>query len=210
MKKLLILLIIIVTLATVLAINQITMTKTEPEKKEISLNSREAIFAGGCFWCNEAAFEEINGVSEVISGYTGGEEENPTYEQVVTGTTGHREAVKVFYNPEIISYKELVDRFWRQIDPVDDQGQFVDKGPQYTTAIFYQNEEERLIAEQSKAEVAEQFEEPIVTKILPATQFYEAEEYHQDYYKKKTLQYKIYRKGSGRDRLEDIWGEENR
>ena len=182
---------------------------TKGETMQSNNNLKEAIFAGGCFWCNEAAFEAIEGVTEVISGYTGGEEQNPTYEQVLSGTTGHHEAVKVIYDPEIISYKELVERFWRQIDPTDDEGQFVDRGAQYTTAIFYQNGEEKQIAEQSKSELESsgRFDKPIATKILSVMPFYPAEEYHQDFYKKKTLRYKAYRDGSGREVLDEIWGE---
>lgn len=181
--------------------------------KEMSLdeheNLKEAIFAGGCFWCNEAAFEAVPGVIEVISGYTGGESVSPTYAEVSSGKTGHLEAVKVMYDSEEISYSELVELFWRQINPTDDEGQFVDKGSQYRTAIFYQTEEEKEIAEKSKEDLekSERFDEPIVTRVLPAEPFYEAEEYHQDYSKKRTIRYNLYEKSSGRDQFKKIWDE---
>lgn len=159
---------------------------------------KEAIFAGGCFWCMESGFEAQPGVIEVISGYTGGEVASPTYEEVSTGTTGHYEAVKVHYNPQEITYEQLLEGFWIQIDPTDDGGQFSDRGPQYKTAIFYGNEEEKRLAEQSKQDIATLFDDPIVTEILPAQPFYDAEEYHQDYYKKQQLQYKAYESLSGR------------
>ncbi|MCA9485528.1 MAG: peptide-methionine (S)-S-oxide reductase MsrA [Nanoarchaeota archaeon] len=168
------------------------------EKTEIPSNAKEAYFAGGCFWCMEAAYEELSGVVEVISGYMGGTVPNPTYHQVSSGTTGHLEAVKVIYDPKKVSYKELVDFFWRNADPTDEGGQFADRGTQYTTAIFYKTEEEKSQAEKSKEENQKRFESPIVTPILPLTEFYEAEEEHQDYYKKRVLQYKLYEKGSGR------------
>jgi len=208
MKKAFILLIFLAAIIAIVLVNQVSMTKGESQSSQIdNENLEEAIFAGGCFWCNEAAFEEIEGVSEVISGYTGGDVINPSYEQVITGTTGHREAVKVFYDPEVISYEELVESFWRQINPTDAEGQFVDKGSQYTTAIYYETEEEREIAEKSKEEISNKFDEPIVTEVLPEKVFYEAEEYHQDYSKKRTLQYKAYVMGSGRGILKDLWGE---
>jgi len=179
------------------------------ESKEIPPTAKEAIFAGGCFWCNEAAFEGFEGVFEVTSGYTGGHKENPTYYEVTTGETGHKEAVKVIYDPSIITYKELVEKFWRQIDPTDNDGQFVDSGSQYRTAIYYKTEEEKQIAEQSKKELGEsgRFDKPIVTEILPAVIFYDAEEEHQDYYKKRVLQYKAYEAGSGRKQFKEVWEE---
>jgi peptide methionine sulfoxide reductase msrA/msrB len=160
-----------------------------------------AIFAGGCFWCMEAAFEGYDGVIEVISGYTGGEKKNPSYKEVSLGLTGHLEAVEVKYDPEKISYDKLLDIFWRQIDPTDAEGQFADRGSQYRTAIFYHNEEQKNLAEESKKKLdeSEKFDKPVVTLILPASKFYPAEENHQDYYKKRALQYKLYKKGSGRE-----------
>ncbi|GAB6068426.1 peptide-methionine (R)-S-oxide reductase MsrB [Methylothermus subterraneus] len=167
-----------------------------------------ATFAGGCFWCLEADFEKIEGVVEVISGYTGGEVENPSYEQVSSGTTGHLEAVQVRFDPDKIGYQELLEVFWRHIDPTDPGGQFVDRGPQYRPAIFYHNEEQKRLAEASKLalEQSGRFDRPIVTQILPLKKFYPAEEYHQDYFKKHPLRYRLYRLGSGRDRfLHSVW-----
>lgn len=170
-----------------------------------------ATFAGGCFWCTEADFEKLPGVSKVISGYTGGHKENPSYEEVSSGTTGHVEAVQVYYDPAKITYEELLDYFWRHIDPTDSGGQFVDRGPQYRSVIFYQDEEQKRLAEKSKEELSRtgKFKKPIATEILKFTKFYEAEEYHQDYYKKNPLRYKFYRYNSGRDQfLEKVWGKE--
>ncbi|MEA3470451.1 MAG: peptide-methionine (R)-S-oxide reductase MsrB [Thermodesulfobacteriota bacterium] len=168
-----------------------------------------ATFAGGCFWCVESAFEGKEGVIDVISGYTGGHKEHPTYEEVSAGTTGHTEAIQIIYDPERISYKELLDIFWRQIDPTDDEGQFVDRGSQYRSAIFYHSDEQRRIAEESKTHLQKLgvHDKPIVTEILEATAFYRAEEYHQDYHSKNPLRYKFYRFNSGRDAyLKETWG----
>ncbi len=172
-------------------------------------NSRKATFAGGCFWCMEAPFEKLAGVSAVTSGYMGGSTENPTYEDYAAG--GHIEVIEVTYDPERVSYRELLATFWRQIDPTDAGGQFGDRGHAYTTAIFYHDPEQRQLAEASKAEMAAGgiFSKPLVTPILPATTFYPAEEYHQDYYRNNPLRYKWYRHGSGRDKfLDEIWGKE--
>jgi len=169
---------------------------------------REAIFAGGCFWCIEAAFELMPGVVEAVSGYTGGAVENPTYEEVSTGTTGHFEAVLVRYDPAQTTYEALLDQFWRSINPTDGGGQFYDRGSQYYTAVFYLDEEQRALAEASKRalDAAGVFDEPIVTQILPAQTFYVAEEYHQDYYKTYLARYKAYSSASGRDAyLEETW-----
>jgi len=168
-----------------------------------------AIFAGGCFWCMESPFEKIEGVKEVISGYTGGRKENPTYEEVSSGTTGHLEAVEVVYDPSKVSYERLLDMFWMQIDPTDLNGQFVDRGSQYRSAIFYLSVEQKRLAEKSKEELQKsgKFKRPVVTEILPASTFYRAEEYHQDYYKKNPIRYKFYRFNSGRDQfLKKAWG----
>lgn len=168
-----------------------------------------ATFAGGCFWCMVAPFEELDGVHQVISGYTGGTLENPTYEDVCGGTTGHYEAVDILYDPDRIGYPELLEVFWRQIDPTDPAGQFADRGPQYRTAIFYHNEEQRRQAEQSKEvlELSGRFSGPIVTEILPAKKFYPAEEYHQAYCRRNPAHYGQYRQGSGRaGYLKKIWG----
>ncbi len=176
--------------------------------KDSATAAHEAIFAGGCFWCIESAFELMPGVIEAISGYTGGTVENPTYEQVSRGTTGHYEAVLVRYNPEEIAYEELLAQFWRSIDPTDAGGQFFDRGSQYYTAIFYTDEDQRLQAEASKRalEASGRFDDPIVTPILQAQPFYVAEDYHQDYFQKYISQYKAYSAASGRDAyLEQTW-----
>ncbi|MBN8210076.1 peptide-methionine (R)-S-oxide reductase MsrB [Bacillus sp. NTK071] len=183
---------------------------SEPAKA-IEENQSVATFAGGCFWCMEPPFEKLTGVSEVVSGYTGGDTENPSYEEVSGGGTGHVEAVQVYYDPSVVSYETLLDVFWRQIDPTDDGGQFVDRGDQYLSAIFYHNEEQKQAAMESKKEIqnSDRFEKPIVTPIEEATTFYVAEEYHQNYYKENELRYKFYRKNSGRDQfLDKYWGNE--
>jgi len=167
-----------------------------------------ATFAGGCFWCMESPFEKLKGVKEVISGYTGGHKENPAYEEVSSGTTGHLEAIQVIYDPSQITYPQLLDVFWRQVDPTDPGGQFVDRGQQYTTAIFYHTDKQKEDAEASKARLQEsgRYSASIVTPIRKASQFYRAEDYHQDYYKKNPIRYKFYRFNSGRDRyLKGIW-----
>jgi peptide methionine sulfoxide reductase msrA/msrB len=165
----------------------------------------EAYFAGGCFWCVEADFEKVPGVIEAVSGYSGGHVENPSYEQVSSGKTGHREAVKVIYDPERIGYEQLVEAFWRMFDPTDAGGSFGDRGHQYTSAIFYQTEEEKRIAQASKErlERSGRFDKPVVTPIEKLKSFYPAEEYHQNYYKKNPIRYKSYRFFSGRDRFVD-------
>lgn len=169
-----------------------------------------ATFAGGCFWCMEHPFEGRDGVLEVVSGYTGGKEPEPSYEEVSAGTTGHLEAIQVRYDPTKITYGELLDVFWQQVDPTDQGGQFVDRGKQYRTAIFYHDEEQRRLAEESKAALAKsgRYDRPLVTEIVRATAFYSAEDYHQDYAQKNPLRYNYYRWGSGRDQyLKKIWAE---
>jgi len=181
------------------------------EMTKESENLKKATFAGGCFWCTEADFEKMPGVVKVISGYTGGGKENPTYGEVTSGKTGHVEAVQVYYDPSKISYEELLDTFWKHIDPSDGGGQFVDRGPQYRSAIFCHDEEQKRLAEKSKEALGKsgKFNKPIVTEILQFTKFYEAEEYHQDYYKNHSLRYSFYRHGSGRDQfLEKVWGKD--
>ncbi|MBP7216346.1 MAG: peptide-methionine (R)-S-oxide reductase MsrB [Candidatus Omnitrophica bacterium] len=171
----------------------------------------EATFAGGCFWCMEPAFEQLEGVINVTAGYMGGSKPNPTYEEVSTGTTGHREVIQVTYDPSQVTFSELMEIFWRQIDPTDAEGQFADKGSQYRTAIFYHNQEQKKTAEESKKRLSAsgKFSKPIVTEILVATPFYKAEAYHQDYYKQCPLQYGAYKKGSGRDAfLKTHWAED--
>jgi len=172
-------------------------------------NYQKATFAGGCFWCIEASFEKVDGVIETVSGYTGGEEKDPSYNEVGSGKTGHLESVEVTYDPEKITYKELLDAYWRMFDPTDAGGSFVDRGHQYTSAIFYHNEEQKMLAEESRKKLEESgiFSKPIVTPIRPAETFYPAEEYHQDYYKKNPQNYDRYRSGSGRDQfIEKVWG----
>jgi methionine-S-sulfoxide reductase len=160
-----------------------------------------ATFAGGCFWCMEPPFENLEGVMSVTAGYTGGEIPDPTYEQVCTGTTGHYEAVEVRYDPSKVTYDKILEVFWRNIDPTDPGGQFADRGTQYRTAIFYYTAVQKQEAEQSKARLGQsgKFTKPIATSILPATGFYRAEEYHQGYARKNAFRYKMYRKGSGRE-----------
>lgn len=179
--------------------------------KEMSDTQRTATFAGGCFWCVEADFEKVDGVIEAISGYTGGSKPNPTYEEVASGATRHVEAVQVIYDPAKVTYNELLDAFWRQVDPTDQGGQFVDRGASYRTAIFYHNDEQKRLAEESKKALAKsgRYDRPIVTEILKLTEFYKAEDYHQGYYKRNSVRYKFYRWNSGRDQfLEKVWGNE--
>jgi len=172
----------------------------------------KATFAGGCFWCMEAPFEELNGVMDVVLGYTGGVSKDPTYEEVCSGRTGHYEAVRVKFDLSQISYSGLLNVFWRQIDPTDPLGQFVDKGSQYKTAIFYHDEKQKALAAKSKTELQNsgKFDDNIATEILEVSEFYKAEEYHQNYYKTCPIRYKSYKKGSGReDYIENTWGETN-
>lgn len=169
----------------------------------------KAMFAGGCFWCMVTPFEDLPGIHGIVSGYAGGWKENPAYEEVKTGTTGHYEVVQIIYDPEVFPYEKLLELYWPQIDPTDDGGQFQDRGPQYRTAVFYYTEEQRAAAEASKAQVAAsgRFEAPVVTEILPAAVFYPAEEYHQDYHKKNPKHYKEDRTQSGRDEfIQAYWG----
>jgi peptide methionine sulfoxide reductase msrA/msrB len=191
-----------------------TVASTESSTTEpVAGNSATAVatFAGGCFWCIESVFEKLEGVTEAVSGYSGGHTDNPTYSEVGGGNTGHTEAVQIYYDPAVVSYEALLDRFWKDIDPTDPDGQFVDRGSEYRPAIFYHNEEERKLAIQSRddLEASNRYDKPITIEILPFVKFYDAEEYHQDYHKKSPLRYKLYRHGSGRDQyLEKIWGEE--
>ncbi len=182
------------------------------EKNRIDIENAEiATLAGGCFWCVESDLEKAEGVIEVVSGYTGGHKLDPEYKEVSSGTTGHLEAVQVFYDPEKISYKEILDIFWRHIDPTDSGGQFVDRGNQYRSAIFYHNEEQKRIAEESRKDLEKSgvFKKPVVTEIRKLERFYNAEDYHQDYYKKNPIRYKYYRWNSGRDQfLKKVWKDE--
>jgi peptide-methionine (S)-S-oxide reductase len=166
-----------------------------------------ATFAGGCFWCVEADFDKVEGVVSTTSGYIGGMAVNPSYEQVVTGRTGHAEAVEIAYAPAAVSYERLLDVFWKNHDPLVKDRQFCDRGNQYRPAIFYHNNEQRALAEATKQKHQARFKQPIQTEITAATTFYKAEEYHQDYYKKNPVRYKFYRFNCGRDaRLEELWG----
>ncbi len=170
-----------------------------------------ATFAGGCFWCMEPPFHQLNGVHDVIAGFTGGSERDPSYEDVVYGRTGHRESAQISYDPSVVSYEKLLYTFWRNIDPTDSGGQFADRGAHYKTAIFYHNDEQKQLAEKSKRELESsgKFDEPIVTDILPVTEFYRAEDYHQDYYKTNPLHYNAYKMGSGRDGyIKKTWKDE--
>ena len=171
----------------------------------------QAVFAGGCFWCVEADFDKIEGVLETTSGYTGGDVADPTYEQVVAGGTGHREAVRITFDPDVVSYTDLLTAFWHSVDPTDDGGQFCDRGFSYTTAIFALDEDQRAAAEASKQAVADDLAiaAEIETPILDAAPFYPAEGYHQDYYTKSTARYKFYRWSCGRNaRVREVWGDE--
>lgn len=173
-----------------------------------SLRLEKATFAGGCFWCMEHPFEKLDGVTQVVSGYTGGDKENPTYSEVSSGLTGHVEAVQITFDPNKTSYSELLDVFWRQIDPTDAGGSFADRGPQYRSAIFYHDQNQKMIAERSRSalEKSGRYDKSVVTEIIEFSMFWEAEEYHQDYYKQNPIRYKLYRAGSGRDQyLKKIW-----
>ncbi|WP_202951151.1 peptide-methionine (S)-S-oxide reductase MsrA [Synechococcus sp. PCC 7336] len=167
----------------------------------------EATFAGGCFWCMEHPFNELEGVTATTVGYMGGHVEAPSYRQVASGKTGHAEVIQVTYDPEIVSYDRLLEVFWRNVDPVDAEGQFCDRGSQYRTAIFTYDEPQQQLATDSKAEVSDLLSQPIATEIVAASQFFPAEEYHQDYADKNPLLYRYYRFSCGRDRrLREVWG----
>jgi methionine-S-sulfoxide reductase len=207
---------IILTVVVLISLGLLTGTGTADRKsggKVKGADSPEgtavATFAGGCFWCMEPPFDKLDGVMSTTSGYIGGDKENPTYREVSAGGTGHAEAVRIVYDPSKVSYERLLEVFWRQINPTTPDRQFVDVGSQYRAAIFYHDEEQKRLAEDSKRRMAEsgRFDGPIVTEIVPAEKFWPAEDYHQDYYLKNPIRYKYYRWGSGRDQyLEDIWG----
>lgn len=185
------------------------MTTANRLTAEESMSTTEkATFAGGCFWCLEPPFEQLDGVIDVVAGYTGGHVDNPSYEQVCSGMTGHYEAVQITFDPSRIAYKTLLDVFWQQIDPTDPGGQFADRGPQYRTAIFYHSDSQKETAQQSKQMLqnVDKLTDPVVTAIIPAERFYEAEDYHQNYYQSCPIRYKMYRKGSGRESyIEKTW-----
>lgn len=183
-----------------------TMAKKVPENSEV------ATFAGGCFWCMQPPYDNQAGVLATIVGYTGGKTKDPSYEKIGTGETGHAEAVRVLYNPDVVTYEQLLEIFWRNIDPTDAGGQFADRGSQYRTAIFYHTDEQRVAAQASiaKLEESRKFGSKIKTEVVPAGEFYRAEEYHQEYYKKNSVHYKLYSAGSGREGfLERTWGEKD-
>ena len=189
-----------VAVSTLLAVFAATIPASAQELKT-------AVFAGGCFWCMEPPFDELDGVVSTTSGYTGGQAENPTYKQVTYGDTGHLEAVKVTYDAETIDYATLLDVYWRNIDPYDNSGQFCDKGSSYRAAIFVGDDEEMALAERTKRQLEEKLGARFVTRILPRSEFYDAEDYHQDYYLENPIRYKYYRFRCRRDaRLDEVWG----
>lgn len=203
--------ILTLTLAVAMLGLSMSMEKSLDAADTMAKATATAVFAGGCFWCTEADFEKVPGVIEAVSGYTGGKEVNPTYEQVSEHATGHVEAVRVSYDPAVVSYAQLVEWFWRHVDPTDAGGQFVDRGAQYRSAIFYADEEQRRIAEASKQRLgaSDHYNKPIVTELLPLGEFYVAENYHQDYYSTNPFRYQWYRAGSGRNQfLDRSWGKE--
>ncbi|MBT5257281.1 MAG: peptide-methionine (R)-S-oxide reductase MsrB [Nitrospina sp.] len=201
--------ILIVLIAAFFTINGSSESR-DKGKSSVMPVIMKATFSGGCFWCMEPPFEKLPGVSKVISGYTGGKKENPSYKEVATGLTNHAEAIEIHYDPSKISYNDLLEVLWRNIDPTDGSGQFVDRGKQYRPAIFYHNKDQKKLAEKSRdrLEKSKRFKNKIETTIIKANTFYAAEEYHQDFYKKSTVRYKIYRVGSGRDQfLKKYWGD---
>ena len=199
------------TLAGVLALAMAPAAQAQsskPAAKPATIQAK-AIFAGGCFWCMEPPYDKLDGVISTTSGYIGGKVKNPTYEQVTTGSTGHTEAVQVVYDPQKVSYEKLLEVFWRNIDPTVKDQQFCDVGSQYRSGIFYLDDGQKRLAELSKAAIdkSKPFKAAIVTEITRATEFYPAEEYHQDFYQKNPVRYKFYRNGCGRDaRLQQLWG----
>jgi peptide-methionine (S)-S-oxide reductase len=207
MRKFLSLLLLLFAGAAIAGVATQDADRTAPPQPAV--RTATAVFAGGCFWCTERDFDHIEGVTETVSGYTGGRVRNPTYAQVSRGNTGHIEAVRIVYDPSRVSYATLVERFFRTIDPLDGGGQFCDRGDQYRSAIFVANAAERRIAEAAKARAARQLGRPVATEILPRGVFYRAEAYHQDYYRRNPVRYRFYRWNCGRDaRLERVWGEE--
>lgn len=171
----------------------------------------KAVFAGGCFWCMEPPFDALPGVTATVSGYTGGTRTNPTYQEVSTGNTGHIEAVEVTYDPAKVSYQQLLETYWRNVDPLDAGGQFCDRGEPYRTAVFYHDAEQKRLADISKTRIEQRLGRAVVTPVRPAATFYPAEDYHQDYYQRNPLRYKYYRYRCGRDaRLEQLWGKETK
>jgi methionine-S-sulfoxide reductase len=203
---------ILIILLSLITLTQAYIVYADNEVKGSGMDNKKikkATFAGGCFWCMQNPYDELNGVETTAVGYTGGHVENPTYEEVCAGNTGHAEAIEILYDPTQINYTELLNVFWRNIDPTTLNRQFTDAGTQYRTAIFYHSEKQRQSAESSKQEMKRSgiYAEPIVTEITPAATFYMAEDYHQKYYEKCPVKYKMYKSGSGRAQyLENIWG----
>jgi peptide-methionine (S)-S-oxide reductase len=208
MKGISVLILAIISLAAVLAVT----SRVNAKEMTMELSNKgyeKATFAGGCFWCMEPPFDKLEGVISTTSGYIGGQEENPTYQQVSAGQTGHAEAVQVLYDPGKVSYRKLLDVFWMQINPTTPDRQFVDVGSQYRSGIFYHDDEQKRLAMETKKEMeaSGRFDGPIVTEITQVGSFWPAEDYHQDYYTRNPLRYKFYRFGSGRDKyLEKVWG----
>ncbi|MFQ3612863.1 MAG: peptide-methionine (S)-S-oxide reductase MsrA [Cyanobacteriota bacterium] len=200
---------ILLVLAVCLWIGGCSTSHSQPQESSLLQDPPAvATFAGGCFWCMEPPFDKLPGVLRTTSGYMGGHTVDPTYSEVSAGKTGHYEVVQVAYDPEVITYPDLLQVFWRNVDPFDASGQFCDKGDQYRSAIFVGNDAEREWAEASKLELESRFSQPIATTILPAAPFYPAEDYHQDYYLKNPNRYQFYRYACGRDRrLAEVWGE---
>jgi len=180
----------------------------QAEEIKTPSNTKTAIFAGGCFWCMQSDFDKIPGVIKTVAGYTGGTVKDPSYEQVSAGGTGHYESIEVYYDPSKVTYQQLLNDFWHNVDPTDASGQFCDKGQQYRAVIFYENGQQKKLAEASKQQLLDSGKfKQIATQILPASTFYPAEDYHQEYYKKNPVRYKFYRYSCGRDkRLEQVWG----
>ena len=192
---------------TTLALSFMLLGLAPQDKPESELE--KATFAGGCFWCMEPPFDKLDGVLSTMSGYTAGHLDNPSYEQVSSGRTGHTEAVQIVYDPAKVSYQELLDVFWVNVDPTDKAGQFCDRGSQYRPGIYYHGEEQKKLSEASKRELglSGRLPKPVVVEVEAATTFYRAEEYHQDYYQRHGFRYKLYRRGCGRDRvLKRLWG----
>ena len=188
--------------ATLLLLGIITMTTNTSNAQQLE----KATFAGGCFWCVEPPFDATTGVVDTLSGYMGGTTANPTYEEVSSGNSGHAEVVQVTYDPRVVSYEQLVQIFWRNIDPTVENRQFCDVGTQYRTAVFYHNDEQKEIAERTKLEASKRLEQAVKTEITPASEFYVAEDYHQDFYKKNPIRYTAYKMGCKREhRLNTIW-----
>ena len=198
----------------IITLVHISFALADNESKDSNMNNskfEKATFAGGCFWCMQHPYDELKGVVSTTVGYTGGHRDNPTYEEVCAGETGHAEAIEILYDPTQINYSELLNVFWKNIDPTTLNKQFTDIGTQYRTAVFYHSEKQKQSAESSKEEMERSgiYDNPIVTEITPASTFYRAEDYHQKYYEKCPVRYKVYKSGSGREQyLENVWGTE--